>query len=129
VGNVVGHEHLYYTDVTFARRLWKQDAVLWWAPCPRLDLGGREMDVHTHAEGRSSLELSFPGCYSNACLSIQAKGLAVNSIMQAALVNELEGSGRTTAFDSTGHTIDEYSKGETQSAVTLGNFGFSGSNP
>jgi len=78
------------------------------------------MDVHTGAEDTSSLELLFPGCYSNVCLSIQVKDLAVNSIMQAALVNELEGSGGTAAFDSTGHTIDEYSKGETQSAVTLG---------
>jgi len=120
VGNVIGDEHLFYTDVTFARRLWKRDAVLWWAPGPRPDLGGREMDVHTEAEDTSSLELSFPGCYSNVCISIQVKDLAVNSVMQAALVNELEGSGGATAFDSTGHTIDEYSKGETQSAVTLG---------
>lgn len=120
VGNVVGDEHLFYTDVTLARRLWKRDAVLWWAPGPRPDLGGREMDVHMDAEDTSSLELSFPGCYSNVCLSIQVKDLAVNSVVQAALVNEMEGSGGATAFDSTSHTIDEYSKGEAQSTVTLG---------
>ena len=120
VGNVVGDEHLFYTDVTFARRLWKRDAVLWWAPGSRPDLGGREMDVHTDVEDTSSLELSFPGCYSNVCLSIQVKDLAINSVMQAALVNEMEGSGGATAFDSTGHTLDEYSKGGAQSSVTLG---------
>lgn len=120
IGNVVGDEHLFYSDVGLARRLWKRDAVLWWAPGSRPDLGGREMDVHTEGEELSSLELSFPGCYSNVCLSIQVKDLAINSVMQASLVNEMEGSGGATAFDSTAHTIDEYSKGEAHSGVTLG---------
>lgn len=120
MGNVVGDEHLFYSDVALARRLWRRDAVLWWAPGDRPDLGGREMDVHTDGAELVSLELSYPGCYSNVCLSIQVKDLAINSVMQANLVNEMEGSGGATAFDSTSHTIDEYSKGDAHSTVTLG---------
>ncbi|KAF8310468.1 DUF1744-domain-containing protein [Clavulina sp. PMI_390] len=120
MGNVVGDEHLFYADVALARRLIKRDAVLWWSPGSLPDLGGREMDVHAQGDELTSLELSFPGCYSNVCLSIQVKNLAINSVMQAALVNEMEGSGGATAFDSTSHTIDDYSKGEAHSSATLG---------
>lgn len=81
LGNVIGDEHHFYSDVALARRLWKRDAVLWWAPGSRPDLGGREMDVHTEGDELSPFELSFPGCYSNVCLSVQIKDLAINSVI------------------------------------------------
>jgi DNA polymerase epsilon subunit 1 len=44
----------------------------------------------------------------------------VNSVLHSVIVNELEGSGGATAFDSTSHTLDEYAGGEAQRDITLG---------
>lgn len=119
-GNVEGDEALFYADVDFARRLWKRDTVLWWSPGPRPDLGGREDDAGGDGEEISNMEMCSPGSYANVCLSIEVKDLAFNAVMQAAFVNEMEGSGGATAFDSTSHTLDDYSKGEANVSVTLG---------
>lgn len=61
-----------------------------------------------------------PGCYSNVCLEVTVRNLAVNSVLHSVEVNELEGSGGTTAFDSTSHTLSAYSRGEAQRDLTLG---------
>ncbi|KAF9508498.1 hypothetical protein BS47DRAFT_1350248 [Hydnum rufescens UP504] len=106
-------------DVDFARRLWKRDAILWWSPGPRPDLGGQE-DDEGEGEELSNIQLCSPGSYANVCLSIEVKDLAFNAVMQSSFVNEMEGSGGATAFDSTSHTLDEYSKGEANVSVTLG---------
>jgi DNA polymerase epsilon subunit 1 len=118
-GNVEGDEALFYADVDFARRLWKRDAILWWSPGPRPDLGGQE-DDEGEGEELSNIQLSSPGSYANVCLSIEVKDLAFNAVMQSSFVNEMEGSGGATAFDSTSHTLDDYSKGEANVSVTLG---------
>ncbi len=120
LGNVEEDEALFFADVEFARRLWKKDCVLWWSPSPKPDLGGREQDSAGDSEELLGVEISVPGSYSNVCLSIEIKDLAFDSVMQAAFVNELEGSGGTTAFDSTSHRLDEFAKGETNVSVTLG---------
>jgi DNA polymerase epsilon subunit 1 len=46
--------------------------------------------------------------------------LAVNSILYSVAINELEGSGGATAFDSMSRTLAEFSGGETQCDLTLG---------
>ncbi|KAG2128446.1 hypothetical protein BD769DRAFT_1667570 [Suillus cothurnatus] len=46
--------------------------------------------------------------------------LAVNSILYSVAINELEGSGGATAFDSMSRTLAEFSGGETQRDLTLG---------
>ncbi|KAF8331488.1 uncharacterized protein EI90DRAFT_3145642 [Cantharellus anzutake] len=120
LGNVIGDEALFFADVEFARRMWKRDCLLWWSPNPKPDLGGREHDSAGESDELSGAEICVPGNYSNVCLSIEVKDLAFNSVMQAAFVNELEGSGGTTAFDSTSHTLDELAKGETNVSATFG---------
>lgn len=122
IGNVPADASLFFLDVAFARRLMKQDMVLWWSPGARPDLGGREHDGSAAqlADELISPEFSTPGCYMNVCLSVQVRNLAVNSVLQAAMVNELEGAGGATAFDSVSHTLNDYANGETQSSITLG---------
>ena len=47
--------------------------------------------------------------------------LAINSILQSALVNEMEGSGGgSMAFDTASHNLDEYAKGTANNTVMLG---------
>ncbi|KAG8905443.1 DNA polymerase epsilon catalytic subunit [Tulasnella sp. 403] len=119
VGNFESDEPMFFTDVDYARRLMKNDMVLWWSSSGKPDLGGREEDSHAIDE-LTNPEINSPGCYSNVCLSIEVQRLALNAVSQSAIVNEIEGSGGMTAFDSTSHTLDEYAKGDARTDATLG---------
>ncbi|KAH7922539.1 DUF1744-domain-containing protein [Leucogyrophana mollusca] len=119
VGHIDGDQPLLVSDISFARRLIQQDMVLWWSPSERPDLGGIEDDSRPTEELQNT-EFMAPGCYSNVCLEVAVRNLAVNSVLHSVVVNELEGSGGATAFDSVSRTLDEYSAGETQRDLTLG---------
>ncbi|TFY56137.1 hypothetical protein EVG20_g9045 [Dentipellis fragilis] len=119
VGHIDGDQPLFLADMDFARRLLNQDAVLWWSPSGKPDLGGLE-DDRQFTEELPNTEFMTPGCYSNVCLEITVRNLAVNSVLHSVVVNELEGSGGTTAFDSVSHTIDEFTDGEANRDLTLG---------
>ncbi|KAG6376841.1 hypothetical protein JVT61DRAFT_1867 [Boletus reticuloceps] len=119
IGHVDGDQPLVLSDISFARRLIQQDIVLWWSPTERPDLGGGEAD-NRPTEELQNTEFMTPGCYSNVCLEVTVRNLAVNSVLHSVVVNELEGSGGTTAFDSTSHTLSAYNRGEAQRDPTLG---------
>ena len=119
IGHIEGDQPLFLSDVTFARRLVQQDMVLWWSPGDWPDLGGVEND-RRQTEPLPKTDFQSSGVYSNVCLEVTVRNLAVNSVLQSVLVNELEGSGGATAFDSVSHTINEYSNGESQRDLTLG---------
>lgn len=114
----------FLADIDFARRLVKADLVLWWSPSSNPDLGGRETDANSSslADEPSNPEIGKPGCYSNACLEIDLRNLAVDAILQSALVYELEGGegGASIGFESASHNLDEYAKGTAHAAVSLG---------
>ncbi|KAI0041486.1 DUF1744-domain-containing protein [Auriscalpium vulgare] len=120
VGHIDGDQPLFLADLEFARRLIGQDSVLWWSPSGRPDLGGLE-DDRRFTEDLPNTEFMSPGLYSNVCIEVAVRNLAVNSVLHAVVVNELEGSGGTTAFDSVSHTIDEFNTdGEAHRDLTLG---------
>lgn len=119
VGHIDGDQPLFLSDLEFARRLISQDCVLWWSPSGSPDLGGMEGDQR-YTEELPNTEFKSPGCYSNVSLEITVRNLAVNSVLHSVVVNELEGSGGTTAFDSVSHTIDEFKDGEAQRDLALG---------
>ncbi|KAF9240065.1 hypothetical protein BU15DRAFT_87792 [Melanogaster broomeanus] len=119
IGHINGDQPLFLSDISFARRLIQQDIVLWWSPTERPDLGGREAD-NRPVEELQNTEFMTPRCYSNVCLEITVRNLAVNSVLHSVVVNELEGSGGATAFDSVSRTLNEYSGGEAQRDLTLG---------
>ncbi|RPD65491.1 DUF1744-domain-containing protein [Lentinus tigrinus ALCF2SS1-7] len=118
VGHIEGDQALLLADIEFARRLMSQDIVLWWSPGDRPDLGGIEEDNRPQEE-LAKTEFLSPGCYSNVCLEITVRNLAVDAVLHSVIVNELEGSGGATAFDAS-RTLDEYSKGDSMQDLTLG---------
>ena len=119
IGHIEGDQPLFLSDVAFARRLLQQDMVLWWSPGDWPDLGGIEND-RRQTEPLPKTDFQSSGVFSNVCLEITVRNLALNSVLQSVLVNELEGSGGATAFDSVSHTINEYTNGESQRDLTLG---------
>ncbi|KDR79105.1 hypothetical protein GALMADRAFT_242970 [Galerina marginata CBS 339.88] len=119
IGHVEGDQPLILADISFARRLVQQDMVLWWSPGDWPDLGGIEND-RRQTEPFPKTDFQSSGVFSNVCLEVTVRNLAVNSVLQSVLVNELEGSGGATSFDSVSHTINEYSSGEAQRDLTLG---------
>lgn len=118
VGHIEGDQALLLADIEFARRLTTQDIVLWWSPGDRPDLGGIEEDNRPQEE-LAKTEFVSAGCYSNVCLEITVRNLAVDAVLHSVIVNELEGSGGATAFDAS-RTLDEYSKGDSMQDLTLG---------
>lgn len=119
IGHVDGDHPVVLADISFARKLIQQDMVLWWSPTDNPDLGGIENDRRP-TEPLPKTDFHASGVFPNVCLEMTVRNLAVNSVLQSVLVNELEGSGGTTAFDSVSHTINEYSGGESQRDLTLG---------
>ncbi|ORX34724.1 hypothetical protein BD324DRAFT_652983 [Kockovaella imperatae] len=120
LGNLGPDPGVFLADIEFARRLKAQDMVLWWSPSPRPDLGGSEEDANT-PEDLVAPHISSKGCFSSVVLEMEITDLAINAILQSALVNEMEGSGTgSLAFDSASHNLDEYAKGTANSAVMLG---------
>ncbi|KAM0786880.1 hypothetical protein ACM66B_002305 [Microbotryomycetes sp. NB124-2] len=115
---------VFLADVDFARRLTNAGLVLWWSPGSRPDLGGREIDANSQqlADDLTSPDVGKPGSYSNACLEVDVRNLAVDAVLQSALVYELEGGegGASIGFESASHNLDEYSKGTAHAAVELG---------
>lgn len=118
IGHIEGDHPLLMADIEFSRRLLKQDMVLWWSPGELPDLGGMEDDLYV-SEDLANPEFNTPGCYSNVCLSVQVRNLAVDAVLQSGIVNEMEGSGGATVFDSTSHTLEEYMDGGGQQAATI----------
>jgi DNA polymerase epsilon subunit 1 len=119
LGNIEGDPTLFCADIDFARRLQKQDMVLWWSPLPKPDFGGLE-DQNSIQEEVSNPEVSHPDCYTNVSMKVSIHNLTVNSVLQSPLLNELEGSSGATAFNIAVHNLDDYTKGASQPNVTMG---------
>ncbi|KAI0700326.1 hypothetical protein BC835DRAFT_1412133 [Cytidiella melzeri] len=117
IGHIDGDQPLLLADIDFARRLANQDIVLWYSPGNRPDLGGLEDDLRSDELPKT--EFTSPGCYSNVSLEITVRNLAVNAVLHSVLVNELEGSGGATAFDSS-HTLEQYVGDNNQKDISLG---------
>ncbi|KAH8828165.1 hypothetical protein DL96DRAFT_1602053 [Flagelloscypha sp. PMI_526] len=115
IGHIEGDQPLLLADISFARRLVQQDMVLWWSSGDQPDLGGIDQDQRPF-DDLPSTEFSTSGCYSNVCLEITVRNLAINSVLHSVLVNELEGSGGTTTFDMASKTLNEYSQSATESS-------------
>ena len=83
----------YLIDIAFARRLQKENVVLWWSSEPRPDHGGYEKD-----DNLSLLEVvempstNTSGTYSTVCVDVEVKNLFVNTILTSSLLNDAEGS-------------------------------------
>jgi DNA polymerase epsilon subunit 1 len=88
-------------DLFLARELTRRDMVLWYSVSERPDLGGRQDDntQPSNLEDESDHVINNPGSYGNITLDLQIGNLAFNTIIQAAMVNELEGSASIVGFE------------------------------
>lgn len=79
-----------------------------------------EEDANT-PEDLVAPQMSSKGTYSSVVLEMEIADLAINAVLQSALVNEMEGSGSgSMAFDSASHNLDAYAKGTANASVMLG---------
>ncbi|KAJ2957645.1 hypothetical protein NQZ79_g6638 [Umbelopsis isabellina] len=119
--NIENDPYLYLADIAFARRLMKNDMVLWWSPSFKPDLGGREEDENLYAvDELVNPEINHPGSYTNVCFELDILRLCLNTLMEAPIINELEGSNGGIGFDNVSHTLDEYNAGKVNNMMSFG---------
>jgi DNA polymerase epsilon subunit 1 len=83
----------FLIDIAYARRLQKNNVVLWWSGSPRPDHAGYERDdVLGPLETVQMPAVNNPGTYSSVCIELDVRNLAINTILTSSLINELEGS-------------------------------------
>ncbi|KAI9804136.1 MAG: DNA polymerase epsilon catalytic subunit [Sarcosagium campestre] len=83
----------FVADVGYARRLQKNNVVLWWSAGARPDHAGYEKDDILGAMDVVELpSVNRSGAFSSVCIDIEVRNLAINTLLASSLINELEGS-------------------------------------
>ncbi|RFU26627.1 hypothetical protein B7463_g9716, partial [Scytalidium lignicola] len=83
----------FIIDIAYARRLQKNNVVLWWSAGPRPDHAGyEEDDVLGPLDTVQMPSVNNPGTYPSVCIELDVRNLAINTILTSSLINELEGS-------------------------------------
>ena len=97
----------FLIDLTYARRLQKENVVLWWSAGPRPDHAGYEKDdILSIMEAVDMPSVNTPGTYSTVCIDVEVKNLLINTILTSSLVSDLEGSD-SVSFNPGGGPVDE----------------------
>ncbi|CAH8624152.1 unnamed protein product [Heterobilharzia americana] len=82
-------------DLFYARHLIKHNHVLWCSSSDRPDLGGKETDdqrLLLEMEESGVAEVNRPGCYPYVNVELELSNLAVNTLIVANRIPELEGA-------------------------------------
>lgn len=83
----------FLIDMAFARRLQRENVVLWWSGGPRPDHAGYEKDdILGPMETVDMPSVNTPGTYSTVCIDVEVKNLLINTILTSSLINDAEGS-------------------------------------
>lgn len=90
IGNLENDYSIFLSDLFFARRLSRNDSVLWFSYSNKPDLGGREEDDNFEMDEFVNPEIQNSGTYNNVCVEIDLVNLAFNTIMQSAQIAEVE---------------------------------------
>ncbi|CDS37731.1 dna polymerase epsilon catalytic subunit a [Echinococcus multilocularis] len=88
-------------DLFFARHLWKSNQILWASGSAQPDFGGKEVydqRLLLEMEEANVVEINRPGCYRYVCVDLELSNLAVNTMLVASRIPELEGASVLT-FD------------------------------
>jgi len=123
IGNLSNDPSSEMADVLYSRLLWVNKHLLWLSPGALPDLGGREFDEvvtsnscalvsssvdtekKTDQTGSSAFEQAenpnycVPGMYRTICVELSIKNLAVNTLLKASLIAQMEGSDSSLALD------------------------------
>ncbi|KAI8802655.1 putative DNA polymerase epsilon catalytic subunit A [Cladochytrium replicatum] len=118
------HDYLVFMgDLLVARRLTKQDMILWYSTSGKPDLGGREEDDYASTSSlltrgdvlsASNPEINHSGAYYNVCIEMDLRDLAHNAVLQSHLVNNLEETGESSGFSGSGATYETQKATEKQ---------------
>ncbi|CAH0549983.1 unnamed protein product [Brassicogethes aeneus] len=122
LGNMPADPALFGSDLFYARNLIKNNHVLWCSPLDRPDLGGSEENdsrlVADKTEGSSEV-CNSPGWYSSVCVELDIDSLAINTLLQAHHVTDVEGTSSATAFDAVAAVgIDDMMSGNAAASAT-----------
>uniref|UniRef100_A0A0X3P616 DNA-directed DNA polymerase n=2 Tax=Schistocephalus solidus TaxID=70667 RepID=A0A0X3P616_SCHSO len=88
-------------DLFYARHLIKQNHILWVSATGRPDFGGKEVDdqrLMLEMEESTVVEINRKGFYRQICVDFEFTNLAVNTMLVASRIPELEGASALT-FD------------------------------
>ncbi|KAL9625564.1 MAG: hypothetical protein Q9160_000277 [Pyrenula sp. 1 TL-2023] len=101
--NLVRDDPRFLIDVAYARRLQSNNVVLWWSPSSGPDHAGHERDdiVGPLVETVEMPSINNPGAYQSVCVELEIRNLAINTLLTSSLINELEGSSESIAFNPT----------------------------
>nr|OQO27904.1 DNA polymerase epsilon catalytic subunit A [Rachicladosporium sp. CCFEE 5018] len=99
--NIERDDPTFLIDIEYARRLQKERIVLWWSQNARPDHAGHERDdVMGGLEVVEMPAVNNPGTYSSVCIDLSVKGLSVNTILCAAVLNDAEGADPMGGFSA-----------------------------
>jgi DNA polymerase epsilon subunit 1 len=102
IGNLGQDYPAHVADVLFARTLKASNHLLWYSPSPAADLGGRvEDDSALFEDEHVNPEVITPGCYRDVCIEMDLGNLAINTVVKAKLIEELEGGMGMQSTDAT----------------------------
>ena len=75
--------------------------MLWWSDQPRPDHAGHERDdiLGPLTEVVEMPAINNPGAYTSVCVDVSVQNLAINTILTSSIINELEGSAESIAFN------------------------------
>jgi len=102
-GNLPKDSTAFGADLFLARHLRKSNFVLWASPSDRPDFGGKEADDNrllTEVDDGLTVTINAPDMYRTVCVELDIDALAVNTLLQAHAVQELEGTAGAVAFDA-----------------------------
>jgi DNA polymerase epsilon subunit 1 len=99
IGNLRADRNLFVMDLFFARSLRDNNHLLWVSDSAYPDLGGIEQDEDFFAVQDQHVELIKPNVFRNVCVEFEMQFLAINAILQADLVDELEGAKSVNACE------------------------------
>ncbi|KAB7504214.1 DNA polymerase epsilon catalytic subunit A [Armadillidium nasatum] len=122
VGNIPRDTTAFGADLFYARHLQKHNTVLWCSTSMKPDLGGHEDDdnrlVAELEEINFVTEINNSGAYSTVCLELDIDALAVNTILQAPHISEIEGTSSFIAYDAAPQANLQDIIGGTESSLT-----------
>ncbi|XP_011498886.1 PREDICTED: DNA polymerase epsilon catalytic subunit A, partial [Ceratosolen solmsi marchali] len=101
IGNLPADVIIFGSDLFYARHLYKANFVLWWSATEKPDFGGSENDdsrLLIDYEESTGCVMNNSGVYSNICFELDVISLAVNALVQANHINDIDGTSSFVAF-------------------------------
>ncbi|RHZ75402.1 hypothetical protein Glove_214g16 [Diversispora epigaea] len=84
--NIPIDSKVYIPDILFARRLIKNDVILWWTNFYKSD----NQEKHKDDDLESEFYINNPGLYRNPCFEIDLNNLMLNAIIKSSSINQIE---------------------------------------